>query len=614
MSLFSILVDIAANTANLQSGLEKGAKQLEEFGEQAKEVGEKIKTALEFAGVAVAMKEIIERFDQFVEHAVEVEHASQKTGLSIESFSRLEFAAKNAGVGTEQLASGLEKFAKAAEAATKPGTEQARAFAAIGVSVTDASGQIKPMEELLDEVADKFASYKDGAEKTALAQVLFGKSGADLIPLLDQGSKGIAAFGDRAQELGVVLDERTTKAAEAFDTKMVEVHAVADAFWQVVAGQLLPTLAKVADAFVSGGQGANKFQEQMQPLITGLKLLVDVAYSIYRTFMDVGNALGALSAIAVAVAHGHFSEASAIWKDYNEQAKQSTQDADLFLKKLWSDEGDDLFKLGDKVEEVQKKANAPIIPPDMTSWKEIMQQAMADLDKMGRLKPTESVDLGNKAADEATRTIEKQHEQWMKAVTVARDSVSQMQGYANQAAQSMQNSFEQFLFDPFKSGVKGLVIAFIDAIRKMIAQALSAQIMKALFGTGSSAAGGGSGLGGLLGSGLSAMFGSGGGGGASGGGMAAGGAVSAGQTYLVGEAGPELLTMGASGMVTPNHALGGGSQTLNHSPTYNIDARGADAERIMSIMPSLLAQSATKAKQDLLTAFRNSGMPAPRYA
>jgi hypothetical protein len=45
---------------------------------------------------------------------------------------------------------------------------------------------------------------------------------------------------------------------------------------------------------------------------------------------------------------------------------------------------------------------------------------------------------------------------------------------------------------------------------------------------------------------------------------ASGGPVRAGQSYLVGEKGPELVTMGSNGYVTPNHALAGGA-------TYNIN-------------------------------------------
>jgi hypothetical protein len=58
-----------------------------------------------------------------------------------------------------------------------------------------------------------------------------------------------------------------------------------------------------------------------------------------------------------------------------------------------------------------------------------------------------------------------------------------------------------------------------------------------------------------------------------GGGKAGGGMVSAGKTYMVGERGPEMVTMGGNGFVTPNHKMGGGN-------TFNVDMRGASVEAV----------------------------------
>ena len=73
---------------------------------------------------------------------------------------------------------------------------------------------------------------------------------------------------------------------------------------------------------------------------------------------------------------------------------------------------------------------------------------------------------------------------------------------------------------------------------------------------------------------------------------ASGGAVSAGGTYLVGEEGPELLTMGGNGYVTPNSAISGGESAISVSMPVTIDARGADAgveQRISSAMTQMQA-------------------------
>jgi len=56
-------------------------------------------------------------------------------------------------------------------------------------------------------------------------------------------------------------------------------------------------------------------------------------------------------------------------------------------------------------------------------------------------------------------------------------------------------------------------------------------------------------------------------------GRANGGPVMKGGSYIVGERGPELFSPGVSGMITPNHALGGSTNVV-----VNVDAKGSSVE------------------------------------
>ena len=86
-------------------------------------------------------------------------------------------------------------------------------------------------------------------------------------------------------------------------------------------------------------------------------------------------------------------------------------------------------------------------------------------------------------------------------------------------------------------------------------------------------------------------------------GRATGGQVRGGQSYLVGERGPELLTMGGSGRISSNDQLkqaiggGGGITVVN-----NVDARGADASVDQKIRLAMkqTSESTTKTIQDLM--------------
>lgn len=135
----------------------------------------------------------------------------------------------------------------------------------------------------------------------------------------------------------------------------------------------------------------------------------------------------------------------------------------------------------------------------------------------------------------------------------ASDSMSE---YAKQAARNMQSSFADFLFDPFKDGVSGMVRGFADALRRMAAEAAAAKIFESIGAWGQANAGAGGWMGALAG--FAGLL---------GGQRAAGGPVQAGQAYLVGEHGPELFAPGQSGRV---HPMGKGTGSQPPAPSLQV--------------------------------------------
>lgn len=120
---------------------------------------------------------------------------AQKTGIAVDTLSALANSADLAGVSQEQLGSSLTKLNKSIAEAVSGSREQIDAFAGLGIAVKDANGNIRSTDSVLADIADRFARASDGATKTQYAMALFGKSGADLIPFLNQGSEGLKQFG-----------------------------------------------------------------------------------------------------------------------------------------------------------------------------------------------------------------------------------------------------------------------------------------------------------------------------------------------------------------------------------------------------------------------------------
>ena len=130
---------------------------------------------------------------------------SEKTGIATESLSALRYAGEVVGTPIEALATGVRKLSLNMAAAAGGGKEQAAAFQAIGVAFKNLDGSLRGSDAVLGDIADKFASFRDGPEKAALAVELFGKSGADMSPVLNKGAAGISDLRAEAERLGVVF-------------------------------------------------------------------------------------------------------------------------------------------------------------------------------------------------------------------------------------------------------------------------------------------------------------------------------------------------------------------------------------------------------------------------
>src|SRR5687767_7260781 len=117
---------------------------------------------------------------------------AEKASIPVEALSRLSHAASLSNVESGTLQTGLIQLSKTlSETLSNPASEAARILRAMGVAATDTAGKLKPTEETLLALADKFRGFEDNAAKSALALKLFGKSGAELLPLLNQGAEGI---------------------------------------------------------------------------------------------------------------------------------------------------------------------------------------------------------------------------------------------------------------------------------------------------------------------------------------------------------------------------------------------------------------------------------------
>lgn len=171
-----------------------------------------------FAGpiAAVAAGFSVKKFVDESVHAFEdlagsVKSMQRITGGSVEAVSGLRGAMQLAGVDTSNVTGAITIFSKKLGQAATDSKQTAAMNDLFGQSIKDANGHVKSMADLLPGLADKFKDMPNGAEKTALATQLFGRAGAQMIPVLNKGSEGMAELTQKAKDMGLVLDDAAMK-------------------------------------------------------------------------------------------------------------------------------------------------------------------------------------------------------------------------------------------------------------------------------------------------------------------------------------------------------------------------------------------------------------------
>lgn len=167
---------------------------------------------------------------------------SQQLGINAETMQKLIAVATDSGLSTEEFTTHVRFLTRNLfEAAA--GSKQAReGFARLGVSLRGTDGRLISSDEALLRVADRFKAMPDGVTKSALALRLFGRSGTQMIPLLNKGSAEIQRLGLRAKDLGQVLDAEAIKNSKEFNNSLKELGSVMLGIRNTVGAKLLPVL------------------------------------------------------------------------------------------------------------------------------------------------------------------------------------------------------------------------------------------------------------------------------------------------------------------------------------------------------------------------------------
>lgn len=204
-----------------------------------------VKTALVGLVAYKGMNFVKDSISSVVEEGGKLADMSQTIGVSAEVLQEVGYAAQLSGGSLDSAAGLLKKFSKNVQSAADGSKEARKSLKEVGVNYKDILSGSVPLDSALESIADRFAKMPNGPKKVAMAMKLFGRSGADLIPLLNEGSEGIKRMRQEYRDLGGVIAEQDTKDLEAFGDATDKLDVAVGGLKKQIAVALLPVLSKV---------------------------------------------------------------------------------------------------------------------------------------------------------------------------------------------------------------------------------------------------------------------------------------------------------------------------------------------------------------------------------
>jgi len=283
-------VDGLASVEGLERGLNKLDRQAEglqgNFGRLRGAAGGlssalgSIVPAIGIAGLAAFGKRSIDAADN-------LNDLSQRTGVGVETLDKFGKAANDSGSSLDEVAKAMGKLAKGI---VDPASKANEALKSIGVSSTDASGKVRGVDAVMLDLADKFSKMPNGVEKTALAMEIFGKSGANIIPMLNEGKTALGKYS-------ATIDKDMAAAADKFNDSINKVTAsISGPFNQAITA-LLPTITELAKGVAAAATGFSKLPQPIKDItvaVGGLALVFNLLAPVIKGVVSLFTLISGL--------------------------------------------------------------------------------------------------------------------------------------------------------------------------------------------------------------------------------------------------------------------------------------------------------------------------------
>lgn len=271
-NLKSMFVVIGLKNEGLTKGLKQSRRELQQFATASIAMGAAITGAIGFSVKAWAAA------------GDQVAKMAKRTGLGTAALSELKYAAEISGTSLSAVELATKNMSRVMLDASDGLETAERSFKRLGINVKDLK-QLKPEEQFL-KIAGAIADISDPTTRAGAALDIFGRSGTDLLPLLQEGSDGMAKLRQEAQDLGIVFDEEAAAKAEKLTDAITNIKKSLDGLKFTIGEAAAPAVQGIAEDATNAMKSFNNWAKENPGLASGL---TDIAGKLGMVSLGVGG-------------------------------------------------------------------------------------------------------------------------------------------------------------------------------------------------------------------------------------------------------------------------------------------------------------------------------------
>lgn len=247
------------------------------------------------SAVGVAGGAILRASNQYAEMGDRIDKMSQKIGMSRKAFQEWDYIMSQNGGSVESLQMGFKTLTTQIEGVQKGSKDSVNAFKALGVSVKDSNGQFRSQDEIFNDTIRKLQQIKNPTQKAMLANRLFGRSAAELRPLLNQEAEAVDELREKANNMGLIISDEDIENAVKFKDTMDTFTRFFQAKFGTVMMKIMPSFSKSLEEII-------KFSQENQQVFNDLGLAFNFIVTkalptLLRLIYGIANALRGLGGI-----------------------------------------------------------------------------------------------------------------------------------------------------------------------------------------------------------------------------------------------------------------------------------------------------------------------------